>query len=95
MSLLTVRQVAEQLSISETMTYRLLDRGDIPKIKIGGAVRIDPDDLRAYLNAQRTPKTEPQQPASVQPGRAERRRERIHTSARAAERAQLLAIRVI
>jgi len=53
MSLLNVHQVAEQLSISEKLTYRLLDRGDLPKIKIGAAVRVDPADLQAYIERQR------------------------------------------
>lgn len=53
MVLLNVHEVAERLAVSEVLVYRLLDRGEIPKIKVGGAVRVHPDDLGAYIDRQR------------------------------------------
>jgi excisionase family DNA binding protein len=52
-NLLNVHEVASILRISEGLTYRLLDRGELPKLKIGGAVRVHPDDLEQYMNSQR------------------------------------------
>lgn len=49
--LLTVREAAETLSLSEATVWRLLERGDIPSVKIGRSRRIKTDDLRAYVNS--------------------------------------------
>jgi excisionase family DNA binding protein len=46
---LKVKQVAELLNIGESTVYALLDRGEIPKKKIGGSVRICKKDLTKYL----------------------------------------------
>ncbi len=51
--LLTVPEVARRLRLSRGRTYILLARGDLPRIKVGGAVRIDARDLEAYLQAHR------------------------------------------
>lgn len=51
-SLLTVREVAERLDVSEKQVYRLIRRGELPAVQLGGpgtAIRIDPDELRAWL----------------------------------------------
>jgi excisionase family DNA binding protein len=39
-SLLTVRQVAERLSLSESKVYRMTISGELPVQRIGRAVRI-------------------------------------------------------
>ncbi len=51
--LLTVPEVAKRLRLSRGRTYILLARGELPRIKVGGAVRIDARDLEAYLQAHR------------------------------------------
>ena len=41
--LLRVREVAELFSCSQKHVYRLVDRGEIPSIRIGTAIRFHPD----------------------------------------------------
>jgi excisionase family DNA binding protein len=56
--LLTVPEVARRLRLSRGRTYILLARGDLPRIKVGGAVRIDSLDLEAYIQAHRETRCE-------------------------------------
>ena len=51
-SLLTVRQVAALLSVSETTVYRLKGRGEISFVQVGGSVRFRPSDVAEYENRQ-------------------------------------------
>ena len=51
--LLTVPEVARRLRLSRNRTYILLGRGELPRIKVGGAVRIDSLDLEAYIQTHR------------------------------------------
>lgn len=46
-------EAAEYLGVTERQVRRLLDRRDIPKIKVGGLVRIHIDDLDLYIASQR------------------------------------------
>lgn len=47
--LLTMKQAALALQISERSLWDLLRRGEIPRIKIGASVRIDVRDLEAWI----------------------------------------------
>lgn len=47
-SLLTVREVAALLSVSETTVYRLKGRGEIGFVKVGGSLRFRPGDVADY-----------------------------------------------
>ncbi len=47
--LLKPGEVATALSISRALTYRLLQSGKIPVVRISHAVRVKPSDLRAYV----------------------------------------------
>lgn len=51
--LLTVKETAEALSMSDKTVYALLSRGEIPGYKLGRSVRVDETDLAAYKNAHR------------------------------------------
>ena len=51
--LLTVLDLAKRLRLSRGRTYVLLSRGDIPKIMVGGAIRIDSRDVEAYIQDHR------------------------------------------
>jgi excisionase family DNA binding protein len=51
--LLTVPELARRLRLSRGRTYVLLGRGDIPRIMVGGAIRIDSRDVEEYLEARR------------------------------------------
>ncbi len=46
--LLKVRQIAAMLNISLAKVYRLIQRGEIPVVRIGHAVRVLPADLQEY-----------------------------------------------
>ena len=52
--LLTVAEVAERLRVSTMTVYRLIQRDELPALRIGRSYRIDRSDLDAYLAAQAT-----------------------------------------
>lgn len=59
-ALLTRREVAELLHISESTLVRLNRSGAIPAMKVSKrAVRIDPADVDAYQASQRTAAASP------------------------------------
>jgi excisionase family DNA binding protein len=47
--LLKSDEVAEILKISRAMAYKLMQRGEIPAIRIGTAVRVRVEDLENYV----------------------------------------------
>lgn len=49
--LLTVEQVASQLSLVPPSVYRLIWRGDLPSVRIGRAVRIRQSDVRVFIES--------------------------------------------
>ena len=52
--LLKAGDVSRILNISRSMTYRLLDQGEIPSIHINQAVRVHPNDLEDFINKNRS-----------------------------------------
>lgn len=50
--LLRVVEAAEMLSLGRSKTYALVQAGEIPSVKIGGAVRIPVDALNDWLRKQ-------------------------------------------
>ena len=48
-SLLTYREVAKTLRVSERTIWTLVNRGELPAGRFGKSVRIDPTDLRAFI----------------------------------------------
>ena len=48
--LLTYRQAAEVLGVSERSIWTLVDQGTLPAVRFGRSVRIDPVDLRAFID---------------------------------------------
>jgi len=51
--LLKPSEVAAFLNISRAMSYRLLQSGKIPVIRINRIVRVRPNDLQIFLDQQR------------------------------------------
>jgi excisionase family DNA binding protein len=51
--ILTVADAARALSCSERTVEREIRDGRLPAIRVRGLVRIDPDDLRAYIDRSR------------------------------------------
>lgn len=49
--LLTQAEAAGRLGTSSRHLRRLRERGDIPTVRIGGLVRVDADDVAAYIAA--------------------------------------------
>jgi len=50
MEYMSIKEVADSLSLHPNTIYRLCRSGDIPSIKIGTTIRIDKDDLNSYLS---------------------------------------------
>ena len=51
--LLSVREVAEWLSMSTPWVYKAVERGDLPFCRIGNAVRFDKAAIEEYLASRR------------------------------------------
>lgn len=49
--LLTARQAARALSISERTLYAITKAGDIRAVRCGRLIRYDPADLRAWIES--------------------------------------------
>ncbi len=47
--LLTSRQAAEVLGVTDRTIWTLVDAGRLPAVRFGRSVRIDPADLRAFI----------------------------------------------
>lgn len=46
-------QVAAALHVAPMTVYRLIERGELPAVKVGRSVRIHVDDVQAFLTASR------------------------------------------
>jgi excisionase family DNA binding protein len=49
--LLTIRETADQLSVSERTVRRLIECAEIPALRIGGSVRVDAGELEEWIYA--------------------------------------------
>lgn len=47
--LLHIEQVAQRLSVSRSMAWKIIDSGQLRSLRIGRVVRVRPEDLDAYL----------------------------------------------
>jgi excisionase family DNA binding protein len=47
--LLRIEQIADRLSVSRSMAWKIIDLGLLRSVRIGRAVRVRPQDLEAYL----------------------------------------------
>ena len=57
--MLTVKEVAEKLSISRSLAYRMIRNGEIASYRIASCRRVSEEELQRYL--ERTRVTEKQQ----------------------------------
>lgn len=57
--LMTVPEAALQLGIGVTNTWKLVWSGELPSVRIGRAVRVDPAAIRAFVDAHSTKVTDP------------------------------------
>jgi len=51
--IMTIRQVAEYLQISEVTTYRLVQDNKIPAFKVGRSWRVKKEDLDDFIEKQK------------------------------------------
>ena len=58
--LMTYKQAGELLGVTERTIYALVSGGDLPAVRFGRSVRIDPADLRAFIDCRK---------ATAMPGR--------------------------
>jgi excisionase family DNA binding protein len=52
-SLMTAETVAEKLSVSLSMVYKLRRSGALPSVQVGALYRFHPDDVRAFMRGER------------------------------------------
>ena len=52
-TLLNSKEVTEILQISRAMAYTLMQRGEIPTVRIGKARRVRPEDLQKYIESNK------------------------------------------
>ena len=51
--LMSIEEVAQVLRISERGIYRLMSRGEITSVKVGGRTLLEPRELRRFIAEQR------------------------------------------
>ena len=51
--LMTAETVAEKLSVSLSMVYKLRRSGALPSVQVGALYRFHPDDVRAFMRGER------------------------------------------
>ena len=51
--LLTAREVAKTLAISPRLLWTLTNRGDLPCVRLGRAVRYDRRDVERFINQRK------------------------------------------
>lgn len=52
--LLNYREAGKLLGVTERTIWTLVDQGELPAVRFGRSVRIDPADLRNYINRSKT-----------------------------------------
>ena len=50
---LTVKQVADLLSVNERTVYRMVNSGELPGFKVSGSWRFMEEDIHAWIEAQK------------------------------------------
>ena len=50
-TLLNAKDVAKIVKISRSMTYDLMQRGEIPTVRVGKCRRVRPEDLVKYIES--------------------------------------------
>ena len=47
--LLRIDDAARRLNVSKATVYRLIKRGQLPAVRVGGQIRLDPAELERYV----------------------------------------------
>jgi excisionase family DNA binding protein len=51
--LLRAEEVADFLQVSVSFVYALIERGELPSVRLGRAVRVQPEDLIRFTDANK------------------------------------------
>jgi excisionase family DNA binding protein len=65
----SVKTLAERLAVTPLTIYRMVAEGKLPAVRIGRAIRFDPDAVAAFLESVRVG------PEGLKDGKAERGKE--------------------
>ena len=52
--LMQVSEVAKKLNIGRSLTYRLIQSGDLPAVRISNCIRVRSSDLDEFISNNRT-----------------------------------------
>jgi len=52
--LLTYRESGKILGVTERTIFKMVKNGELRRVRFGRSVRIDPADLRAYIDSRKT-----------------------------------------
>lgn len=50
---LSTGETADRLGVTQRTVYGLINRGELAAYRVGRVIRVDPDDLAAYLESAR------------------------------------------
>ncbi|MEJ5944278.1 helix-turn-helix domain-containing protein [Pseudokineococcus basanitobsidens] len=62
---MTVAEVAEELRVSRMTVYRLIERGELPAVRVGRSYRVPQAAAAAYVAAARTAPAAPRRAGSA------------------------------
>ncbi len=69
---LNIREVAEELGVSERSAWRLVEQGELPVHQFGASTRVKREDLDAYIErCRRKQEQPPNEDESDEPSRSE------------------------
>ncbi len=74
--MLRVKQVAERLNLSQSKIYEMVESGELPHHRFGGAIRVSEDQIAEYLEETKQERREPE-PRKSQPRRPQLRHVRL------------------
>lgn len=66
--LLTYRECGELLGVTDRTVWSLVNQGELQAVRFGRSVRVDPADLRAYIDRCKTTATTPNSATPGQEG---------------------------
>ena len=72
----TAKTLADRWALHPSTVYRLIEKGDLPCLRIGGAVRVRLEDVEEYercalSNPESSPSTENPRPSTTSSGQRE------------------------
>lgn len=75
--MLRVKTVAERLCLSRNAVYSLIDKGEMPHYRIGGAIRVAEEQLKDFLASREVKREQGDRPREHKPPRTTLRHIRL------------------